>query len=252
MLAGERQRAILNMLHSKGSIVVSELSEHFGVSEGTIRRDLSILKKDGLLRKIYGGAVRRDSVRFEPPFTESTEFLEEKKRIGAAAARLVAEGETVFLESGRTTLQLARCLLEKRHIMVVTNGVHIALEFYGSDDIDVFLTGGDIRKETDSLVGPYADRCLEEIRVDKAFMGVSGLVVRRGMTAGALTEAEMKRGIIRCARKVIALADYSKFGKEFFAFVGPLSSVHQIVVDSGVPAEEIEAMKDMGVDVIVA
>lgn len=240
------------MLRSNGSIVVSELSSLFNVSEGTIRRDLRGLQKEGLLKKTYGGAVTAGGVSFDTPFNVSKDhFVEEKQRLARAAADLVKEGETIFVEAGTTTLHLARLLRQKHNLMVVTNGIHIASELCNSEGTHVFLIGGDLRQHTAALVGPHAERCLEEIRVDKAFLGISGVVTKRGMTTGTLAEAQIKRGIINCAKEVIAVTDHSKFDRELFAFVAPLTAVHKIIVDDGISNEDLQAMKEMGLEVII-
>ncbi|NPV54297.1 MAG: DeoR/GlpR transcriptional regulator [Firmicutes bacterium] len=252
MLPAERRAAILQMLKTNGSIQVAELSKLFNVSEGTIRRDLDQMSRKGLLEKTYGGAMSIDSTGYDPPFAmQKKAFAEEKERIGRAAAQGVKDGETVFIEAGTTTLCVARNLRGKKNLLVVTNGIDIAAELQNDPDISIMLTGGDLRKHTAALVGPYAEQVLDEVRVDKAFLGVSAITSARGMSTGSVAEAQIKKAIIRAARHVTAVIDHSKFGKEAFAFVAPVTVLHKIVTDDKVPEEELKVLRERGIEVAV-
>lgn len=252
MLAEERRTRILELLEKERGIKVSDLSKVFNVTGATIRRDLEALEKEGLLKRTHGGAVLPQSFSFEPLYiTKKRQNLKEKMAIGMKAAELVNDGETVFIETGSTTLQIAKNIKNRHDLTVVTNSIDVARELSNARGIEIVLTGGNFRKETSALVGPLAERVLREFRVDKAFLGISGIIPGKGMSTASIVEAQVKKLIIEMGKEVIGVADHSKFGKECFAFVAPTKVLSKIIVDDKVPMRYIEDLRNEGVEVII-
>lgn len=218
------------------------LSQALGVSPATVRRDLTELEKQGLLRRTHGGALPLSGTSFEPSFGQkSGEQVEEKRRIGAAAASLTRDGETVILDAGTTTMEIARALSGRRDLTAVTNSVSIAAELATMEGVHVILTGGDLRKNTMALVGPAAEAFLRTITADRVFLGINGIDPERGLTTPNLLEAATKQAMVRAASEVVVVADHTKLGRVAFAHVAGLDQVDRLVCDE--PAGERAAEK---------
>jgi DeoR family fructose operon transcriptional repressor len=246
----ERKDQILDLLTRKGRITVDELIEKFKVSGATIRRDLEFLEHQGLITRAHGGATSKSRVSLEADFFEEKEkFLEEKRRIGEEAAKLIEEGEVIFLEASTTVLQLARNLKNRRNLTVVTNSLDIACELEKSKGINLILTGGNLKRKTHALIGPLAETTLSQMRLDKAFIGISALDISYGITTATMEEAKTRKDIIRASNKLIVLCDHSKFGKQNFAYVGPLELIDVLITDKGIPDEMRKEIERKGVEV---
>ncbi len=229
------------------------MSAEFGVSESTIRRDLRDLEESGLVERTHGGALPADSTLAEPTFAEKTDqHLAEKQAIGLLAASLVRDGDSVILDAGTTTLEVARALRLRKNLTVVTNAFHIAAELADCDSIHVIVTGGSIRGNTLALVGPTAERSLEEVNVDWAFVGANGLDLKRGLTTPTQAEAKVKACMIAAARQVVVVIDSSKVGKVAFATIAPLHGLHVLVTDANLPPETLGELQKCGVRVMMA
>lgn len=216
------------------------LSKALGVSPATVRRDLTELEKRGLIRRTHGGALPLSGTSFEPTVGQkSTEQVEEKRRIGKVAASLVRDGETIILDAGTTTLEIARALSGRRDLTVVTNSLSIAAELANLEGVHVILTGGDLRKNTMALVGPAAEGFLRTITADRVFLGINGISPERGLTTPNLLEAATKRAMVRAASEVVVVADHSKLGRVTFAHVADLHHIDRLVCDE--PAGELAA-----------
>ncbi|WP_406677389.1 DeoR/GlpR family DNA-binding transcription regulator [Moorella sp. ACPs] len=255
MFASERKQKIIEILEQTPAVRVAELSELFQVSEVTIRRDLQELEAAGLLKRTHGGAVSMTTASFEPTLTEKEEeHLEEKKAIARAALDLIADGDTLLLDAGSTTLQLARLLKanKKQALTVVTNALNVAWELAFVESIDLILTGGHLRHRTLSSVGPIADNTLLGLYVDKVFLATNSLDVERGLTTPNIYEAQIKQKMVKAGREVIVLADHSKFGRISLGFVCPITAIHRLITDPGAPQEDLARLKERGVEVIVA
>jgi DeoR family fructose operon transcriptional repressor len=249
MLVGERRRWIVEVLSSHQRVQVDELAARFGVSESTIRRDLQLLSERGMLERTHGGALRPS--RFEPSFGEKeTESRLEKMAIAREAARLVQQGQTVFLDAGTTTLELARVLPSRLDITVATNSVPIAAEL--ADRVRLILTGGTVKASTLALTGPMAERSIEQMHVDIAFVGMNGVSAAAGFTTPTLEEAATKAKMITAARMAVVLADGTKFGVVTFARVAGLDEVDLVITDERAPASEVELLRGAGVEVALA
>jgi DeoR family fructose operon transcriptional repressor len=251
MFTEERQRGILTYLNEQKRASVAELSERFGVSASTIRRDLQELEEAGMLKRTHGGAISLEHVAFEPTFQEKEDrFREEKRRIAVQAASMIREGETVLLDAGTTTLALARELVGFQRLTVVTNSVFVLRELSGVSAIELICVGGMVRGRTQSMVGPVAERMLETIRVDKAFIGTNGIDPDEGLTTPNLLEAQVKQAMIRAARHVILLSESEKAGNVTFARFAPVEAIDAWITDKGVPEAFVKRITEKGVRVI--
>ncbi len=249
MLVGERRRRIVELLTADDRAEVSDLAIRFRVSESTIRRDLQLLSDRGTLERTRGGALPPS--RFEPSFGEKeTENRLQKRAIAQAAAELVQAGQTVFLDAGTTTLELARALRFRRDITVASNSVPIAVEL--ANRLELILTGGSVKESTLALVGPMAERSIEQIHVDIAFIGINGISAAAGLTTPTWEEAATKTRMIRAARYAVVLADSTKLGAVTFAHVAGLDEISLLVTDANASARELETLRSAGLEVLVA
>lgn len=253
MFAEERRRQIMALVASDRAVSVTDLAARFGVSESTIRRDLRELEEAGLVERTHGGAVLPDLRRYEPSFHQKeAERRQEKGAIARVAARLVEDGDTIILDSGTTTLALARLLRGRTNLTVVTNSTVIAAELAGAPGVEVVVTGGILKGRTMALVGAEVARFLSKVNVDRVFLGINGIDLEAGLTTPTLAEAETKQAMIRAAREVVVLADHTKLGRVTFAHVAALQEVHRLVTDAGAPPQFVEQLREAGLDVQVA
>lgn len=252
MFSEERKVQIVSLLKEKGNIKVADLAKIYDVSEVTIRKDLQELEEDGLLKRVHGGAVLNDSIKFEPTFSEkSDKYIIEKESIGKASAKLIKDGDIIALDSGTTTLQIAKNITAK-NLTVVTNSLDIAYELSNKKDIDVIVTGGNLRWETRAFVGPLTDMALKNIRVDKAFIGANGISLKLGITTPNIIEANTKKTIISVSQEVIVVCDHSKFNSVFFAKIADINDVDIIVTDNGIDKETLDQYEKEGVELIIS
>jgi DeoR family transcriptional regulator of aga operon len=249
-----RHQEILEVLHRDGRLQVRQLAEHFGVSTVTIRTDLEYLEQRGLLRRTHGGAVPAETKRFELPLEETRQVhAREKERIGRQAAALVRNGETIILDVGSTTTELARALPPSlKNVVVITSGLNIALLLESHPGITVIVTGGTLRPLQHSLVNPYCTLLLQEINADKAFIGCNGVHPDKGFTNTNLQEAEIKRAMMEAARETIVLADHSKIMQVAAARIGPLEAAHLLITDRKAKSEDLELLRQRGLEVALA
>src|SRR5271157_1488058 len=250
MLSEERQRAILELLRRDGRVLVVDLAKQFHTSQVTIRKDLDILHVKGQIHRTHGGALPAGEGALEDPTLREKEKLhrKEKLQIAAAAAHMVTEGQVVILDSGTTTTGIARALRNFQNLTIITNAVNIAAELSGSA-VEVILTGGNLRKNSFSLVGPIAEETLHRLHADILFLGVDGCDVQYGLSTPNLLEAKVNRAMIEIAQRVIAVCDSSKFGRRSLSLIAPASAVHQIITDSQIPPSDLRGLKKAGIEV---
>src|SRR5271165_6149568 len=243
MLNEERRRAILDLLTHQGRVLVAELSRQFETSQVTIRKDLEILHAHGLVHRTHEGAL-------EDPTLREKEKLhhQEKQRIAEIAAAKVNEGQVLILDSGTTTTAIARSLRNFRNLTIITNAVNIAAELSGTS-VEVILTGGTLRKNSFSLVGPIAEETLRRLSADLLFLGVDGFDVHYGLSTPNLLEAKVNRVMIDIARKTIAVCDSSKFGRRSLSLIAPCSALQEVITDRGAPKSDIRILKQAGIEV---
>lgn len=252
MLNEERRRAILEILDREGRVLVLELAKRFETSQVTIRKDLEALHAHGQIHRTHGGALPAREGALEDPTLREKEKLhhQEKLRIAEAAARMVQEGQVVILDSGTTTTEIARALRNFRNLTIVTNAVNIAAELSGSA-VEVILTGGTLRKNSFSLVGPIAEETLHRLHADLLFLGVDGFDVQYGLSTPNLLEAKVNRVMVEIAKRKVAVCDSSKFGRRSLSLIAAPSALDEVITDRGVPKADARALKKAGIEVTV-
>lgn len=246
----ERLGVILEELSSAGSVAVADLCKAVGVSAATVRRDLDLLEEQRLLTRTHGGAVAQ-MLSYELPLRyKSVRRQDQKRRIGLEAATRVHDGAVIGLTGGTTTTEVARAVVD-RPITVVTNALNIAGELAIRPNIKLVVTGGVIRSESYELVGPLADRSLDDLHLDMAFVGADGITAADGLTTHHEVEARTDRALMDRARRVVAVADASKLGKVAFARICPISVIHELVTDPDGDPGELSALRETGLEVTV-
>ena len=253
MLGEERREYIINLIKKIGSVSAIDIAKTLEVSETTIRRDLNKLAKKKLLRRTHGGAMSIIAVGQEMKFDiQKEKFIQEKKKISVAAAMLVEEGDVIFIEAGTTGLQTVLNITNKKKLTILTNSCDIAtLLAKANPHYTIILSGGLLKIETRSLVGPMADNTIKNINVDKAFIGITGIDLEKGITTTDQIEAQTKRNIIDSAKKVIALCDHSKLGHVSVNFVAPLKKIDILITNSEADQDFLKKIKKLGIEVII-
>jgi DeoR family fructose operon transcriptional repressor len=253
LFAEERKQKILDLLKEKSKLMVPDLCIEFGVSPATIRNDLRELENAGLLKRTHGGAINVSKTSFElNSYQKQVTNLEEKKAIAKLAIDLIEDGDTIALDTGTTTLELAKILSEKKNITVVLNDIEIACYLENEPDIDVILIGGSLRKGFHCTVGPIAVKSLHGLYVDKAFMATNGISVRSGITTPNVAQAEVKTAMINMASEIMVLCDSSKIGNNSFVQVYPISGIDRIITDDGIDKHDVDEFMAAGVFVDIA
>jgi DeoR family fructose operon transcriptional repressor len=253
VFAEERQRAIVERLRQFGSVTVEELAETFGVSAPTIRGDLARLEGRGLLVRAHGGAIRADGTLYEPSHEDRRVMRrDEKKAIARAASEMVKNGETILLDAGTTSLELALLLQAKHALTVVTNSLANAMVLMDSQNVDVIMVGGQLQRRRRAALGPLAVRFLDGFRVDRAFMGFNGVDAAGGLTVVDFDAAEIKRKMMAAASQCVVIADSDKIGRVAFAAVAPIVAAGVVLTDKGADPSALAQINDLGVRVEVA
>ncbi len=254
MLGEERRQYIINLVNKTGSISASEIAKALNLSETTIRRDLNKLARKGLIKRTHGGALNINSVGYELKFEiQKEKNIEEKKRIALAAASLIDDGDVILIEAGTTGYQTALNITTRKELTVVTNSCDIAVLLGKTNpQFKIILSGGILNTDTHSLVGPIADSAFRTIFVDKAFIGISGISIDKGITAVDQLEAQTKKYIINSAKKIIALCDYSKIEHICMNFVAPIKVINTFITDDKADKDFLGKLKDAGMEIIVS
>lgn len=243
----ERQQQILNRMALSGEIKMAELKEMFGVTEMTLRRDLEKLEQLGEIRRVFGGAILLGK---DIALQERTGvFTEEKMSIGKLAAQLVTPGDSIFLDGGSTTLQVAKFLQASHDVTVITNALNIASELQGKQ-ITTIVVGGMLLDKTSTLIGPVAAEALAKMAFDRVFIGTTGMTLKHGFSNSNMHEAEIKRLAIEHAADVSIVMDHTKFGKQDLFSFASLASVHRIITDRTPGPEWSEALREASVDIL--
>ncbi|MEU9704046.1 DeoR/GlpR family DNA-binding transcription regulator [Streptomyces sp. NPDC047981] len=264
LLAEQRRALILDEVRRRGGVRVNELTRRLNVSDMTIRRDLDVLARQGAVAKVHGGAVPVAETSSHEPGFEAKSALElgAKEEIARAAARMVAPGSAIALSGGTTTFALAGQLLDVPDLTVVTNSVRVADVFHTAQQVaaaregrrgtaTVVLTGG-VRTPSDSLVGPVADQAIGSLHFDVLFLGVHGISVEAGLSTPNLAEAETNRRLMRSARRVVVVADHTKWGTVGLGSFGRLDEVDTVVTDGGLSDETRAEMAEHLPGLVVA
>lgn len=257
MIQSERRRLIAEQIQRTGSATVSDLCERFKVSEMTIRRDLQDMDREGVLRRVHGGAVSNLGRSYEPPLqTRSTTRTEAKKAIGRKAAELITNGDSIALDTGTTTREIVYSLHEKHNLTIVTTSIPIINDIISNlslpSDIRLIVTGGIVRPGELSMTGHIAAYTYDEFHVDKAFIGIGGISINDGLTEYNVEDALVKKALIKNAHLRVVVADSSKLGRTTFTSVAPLSAIDMIITDRETPEEFVIELEAKGVEVIIA
>jgi len=233
---------IKEVLLARNTVTVSALCELFGVSEATVRRDLNLLERQGIVERVHGGAVLSSLTRSELTYHQkATRSLPQKKAIARSALAKIADGDAILLEAGTTTFQIAKQLLgARRKLTIVTNSPLIAVSLVEDPEYDVILIGGRLRPVSLATVGSV--NILESLHVDKAFLGTDGVHPVEGFTSPDLLESETKTMLLRCGKQRIVVADHTKIGKICLARFARITDVHTLITDSLIDEQYFRAL----------
>lgn len=247
----ERQRDLIRLVERKGRLSVAQICEQFNVSEATARRDLETLTEQGLIQRVHGGAILiRHAAPEEPVLRRSNEQETEKERIGRAAAALIQEGETVFLGSGTTVLQVALHLGTSKNT-VITNSLPVINLLSGKENITLIALGGILRDSELSFIGHITEQAVSELRADKVIIGIRAISLDHGLTNDYLPETLTDRAILNAGRKIIIVADHTKCDVVSTAYVAPLTSIDLLVTDEKTDSKFIERLRKQNIEVVV-
>jgi DeoR family transcriptional regulator of aga operon len=246
LLAEERRRKILDSIEQNGQITIPEVVKRFSVSAVTARSDLDALSEGGAVIRSHGGAVRHEATRDYPLRLKATLHRAEKLRIGRAAADLVRPNETIILDSGTTTAEIARQLkhLKLSSVTVITNALNIAMDLADANGISVIMIGGLLRPVSYSFVGPQAEAMLAELAVD-------GFDAEMGPSTPDVLEAQLNTCMMRAARELNVVADSSKLGRRSVSRIGLNEKIHRLITDNKAPADFVDALRSKGIEVML-
>ncbi len=250
-----RRHQITALLQQRGSVQIPALADLFKVSTQTLRKDLNFLHREGVCTRSQGGALLRSG--WEPLKEDAVDvkhklFPPEKVRIGQAAAKLVSTGDSILLDSGSTTLQVARHLIDDDSLIVVTNDVGILNELISHERTQVVFLGGALRRKSRSFYGMQTELALRDLHVDKLFLAADGFDIEQGITTHFEPEAQLNAGMCRAAREIVVVADSSKFGRVCLHRIVEPQGISKVVTDSGIPGDVRVALAAAGVEVIIA
>ncbi len=251
--ANQRRDKILAMIREDGHAKVADLSKIFKVTEVTIRQDLERLEQEGLIRREHGGAIlnqQRDDIGELQLVNQQN--MEEKRAIAAEAVKLIHDGDTIILDSGSTTTEIAKLLKGFHSLQVITNALNIAMILGKEQGISLNVTGGEFKSPTLSLTGEKAAQFFEGIHADKVFLATAGISLKAGLTYPSLSDLVVKKAMIDSADTVYLVADSTKIGKSAFASLGALSMIDYIITDSNITEADRKVLVDFELKHIVA
>jgi DeoR family transcriptional regulator of aga operon len=252
MMGEERRVQILQIVRREGRVKVNELASLFNTSEVTIRIDLNDLHERGLVMRSHGGAVLPDTILRESPVHERLKaHSEEKRRIGEMAASLVNDGETIILDSGTTTLEIARRIKKKQGLQIITNGINIAVELLDARAAQIFVVGGTLGRESASITGRFTEDMLDQFSADKLFLSGAGCDPDFGVSGAKVEETMVNRAMLRISREIILVADASKFTKRSMARIAPFSEIDTVITDTSLREEAQEKLRAIGCKLIL-
>ena len=250
MTTYERRQSLLEILRSQPGKRVPEVAQLLGVSEGTVRNDLTALEDEGRLKRVHGGAILNEQNQFQNHsfVRRYKQNVAAKRAIASEAAALVKDGDSILLDASSTDYYLARALSERQQLRVVTNGFEVARELAENPSNNVILIGGVVNNNSSSVTGLLSERIIEELRIEKAFLSCSGFSLERGMTEILFAEAQIKRKVIESSQQLYALVDSSKFGREDLTSFAGLKRISRLFTDEGVSPEWIERLQQAGLE----
>ncbi|HCB1500273.1 DeoR family transcriptional regulator [Klebsiella oxytoca] len=250
----ERREQIIQRLRQQGSVQVNDLSGLFGVSTVTIRNDLAFLEKQGIAVRAYGGALICDSHTpgSEPSVEDKSALNTEVKRsIARTAAELIKPGHRVILDSGTTTYEIARLMRQHTDVIAMTNGMNVANALLEAGGVELLMTGGHLRRQSQSFYGDQAEQSLQNYHFDMLFLGVDAIDLERGVSTHNEDEARLNRRMCEVAERIIVVTDSSKFNRSSLHKIIDTQRIHTIIVDEGIPAESLQELHRCGVEVII-
>jgi DeoR family transcriptional regulator, aga operon transcriptional repressor len=249
LLIEERRRRICELLRAERRVTVDALAARFGISHVTIRADLASLESAGALTRTYGGAL---SVQHDQPLdVKQLQNHAQKVRIAEEAAALICDGETIILDSGTTTAEIARRIrtLELKSINVITNALNIAALLIDTPSVRLIMPGGILRRESNSLSGPMAESALEALQADRLYLGADGVDPKVGVMTPHLAEAQLNAKMIAISRQVVVVADSSKLMRRNVSLIARVEQLHMLITDRAASPEAVEELRERGVDV---
>jgi len=252
MKSGIRRIRILEQLEHEGHVTTRSLSKTFNVSEVTIRNDLLLFEKRGLLHRTRGGALRDQKVSIDQNLSDkSKKHLIQKQKVAQKARDFINDGDTIILDSGTTTQEIAKRFADVSDLTVITNGVNVAAEIARNRNVRLIMPGGMLRHNSLSQVGSLAENSLRQYNCDKLFLGVDGIDSSYGISTPDLEEAHLNQMMIEIAHEVIVVTDSSKFLKRCFAFIAPVSRISTLITDKNIPKSEYIKLQNLGVRIIL-
>ena len=253
LLAEPRRMKILDWLQEEGSARVRDLRAAFGVSEATIRQDLEKLEADGHINRQHGGAFLRAVPKLVQTLSlQHMENIDKKRKIGLKAASLIGEGETIILDAGSTTTEIAHNLLGRSSLTVITNALNIALMLGAEPGFALHMPGGQFKAPTLSLSGDKAADYFQDVLAGKLFLATAGVALDSGLTLPSFADLQLKQAMIRAASHVYLVADSTKIGRSSFTRLGTLDLIHSFITDDGIRDEDVRAFETRGIKVIIA
>lgn len=252
LLAEERRDRIEEILKVQNRILVAEMAELMETSEVTIRKDLQVLERRGVLKRVHRGAilVHNPTVIDLALLEKEHIHTREKDRIARKAAELIRDGEVIILDSGSTTTAIARALKARTGLTIITNAINIAFELAASKN-QVILIGGVVRENSFSLVGPLSEEALRSLTADKLFLGVDGIHCEYGLTTPNLQEATINRMMLHSATDVYVVADSSKIGRRSLGVIAEVRAAHHLITDGQIKASDRQSLQERGIEVII-
>jgi DeoR family transcriptional regulator of aga operon len=255
LLTEQRRRNLLDLVDQEGQVTVTDMVTRFSISAVTVRSDLDALAEVGAVVRSHGGAVRRlEATQDYPLRAKETLHRNEKVRIGRIAAELIKPGETIILDSGTTTAEVARHIkkLKTQSLTVITNALNIATELTDCSDITLIMIGGLLRPVSCSFVGPQAEAMMNEFHADRLFLAVDGFDLENGPSTPDVLEAQLNNVMIRSAKEVNVVADFSKLGRRSVSRIGPLERINRLITDNHAVPEFTQGLRKKGIEVIEA
>ncbi len=249
----ERRRQIIEQIEAKQRVTVEQLTDRFAVSAVTIRGDLDALAQAGAVVRSHGGALRRREGDDIPLAVKATQHHEEKVRIAQAAVREINDGETIMLDSGTSTAEIARQIrtLKLRSLNVITNALNVAMDLANLPHVRLIMLGGMLRHMSYSLAGPQAEQVLRGLHADRLFLGVDSLDPEIGLMTPDVLEAQLNALMIQVSREVIAVTDSSKFQRRSLSVIASIDKLHKLITDTGASPQMVAALRARGVKVIL-
>ena len=247
MLSAERREIIKQKIKIEGRVLTKELCEKFNTTPVTIRKDLDFLENEGVLTKVHGGGILKQSVGEDLSVSEKEKLhIKEKERIAKRAESLISEGEVIILDYGFTSIHIARRLKFRSGIKIITGGLNVANEIAGSDN-ELILIGGIFNKNTFGLSGSFAENVIKNTVSDKLFLGVDGVDIEKGLTAFNYEEAKLNRLMMKSATEKILITDSSKFGKRAMGYIGKLTEIDRIITDRNLEDKFVKKINELDI-----